>query len=290
MIEKGVDTWVKRYNKAIELINSDWNGLYSKLEQYQLKHRNSIDGMDSLKTAWDNANDAAKTYMGTMNNIINLRNTIGNEIGISPYDADVDANGLVALSGRGGATVSSGAINIIQRMYDRSKKWYGKSENEQTQMANESVKDGNQLKSVYGMDVSRDKNGVWWYGNKKLFEWAISQGLIYHNGGAIGGKYSQAGKEIMAVVKTGELTLNEEQQKNLTKILSGPNKALMSLLGTYTMKPTGIPGIGETFAPNIEVNVTATPGTRDSDARRYGEIAADAALDRLYDAFKRRGK
>lgn len=100
--------------------------------------------------------------------------------------------------------------------------------------------------------------------------------LVFHYGGIVGGRCTRTGEEIVAVVKTGELVLNQQQQENLAKLLTGPNRALISVLGLHTMKPANVAEVGNTFAPHVEVSVNTMPGTSGADACRCGEIAADA--------------
>lgn len=61
-VEKSVDSWQKLYEKAIKRINGDWDGLYKDLMEYEQEHRDSIDGPDSLVTAWKNATAAMQAY------------------------------------------------------------------------------------------------------------------------------------------------------------------------------------------------------------------------------------
>lgn len=61
-VEKSVDSWQKLYEKAIKRINGDWDGLYKDLMEYEREHRDSIDGPDSLVTAWKNATAAMQAY------------------------------------------------------------------------------------------------------------------------------------------------------------------------------------------------------------------------------------
>ena len=60
--EESVDSWAKLYQKAIKRINGDWDGLYKDLQKYEEKHRDSIDGPNSLVTAWQSATSAMKEY------------------------------------------------------------------------------------------------------------------------------------------------------------------------------------------------------------------------------------
>ena len=57
ILEDSVDDWMSLYRKAIKMLSSDWEGMYSKLQAYNDKYCDSIDGIDSLKTAWENVED-----------------------------------------------------------------------------------------------------------------------------------------------------------------------------------------------------------------------------------------
>ena len=60
--KEAVDSWQKLYEKAIKRINGDWDGLYKDLMKYEKEHRDSIDGPDSLVSAWHSATSAMKEY------------------------------------------------------------------------------------------------------------------------------------------------------------------------------------------------------------------------------------
>ena len=60
--KESVDSWQKLYEKAIKRINCDWDGLYKDLMKYEQEHRDSIDGPDSLVSAWHSATSAMKEY------------------------------------------------------------------------------------------------------------------------------------------------------------------------------------------------------------------------------------
>lgn len=62
ILEDSVDDWMSLYRKAIKMLSSDWEGMYSKLQAYNNKYCDSIDGIDSLKTAWENVDAVVKQY------------------------------------------------------------------------------------------------------------------------------------------------------------------------------------------------------------------------------------
>lgn len=60
--KESVDSWAKLYQKAIKRINGNWDELYRQLSRYEQEHRDSIDGPNSLVTAWQSATSAMKEY------------------------------------------------------------------------------------------------------------------------------------------------------------------------------------------------------------------------------------
>ena len=84
-IKESVDTWAKVYALAIDRINNDWEGLYADLQVYMEKYRTSIDGPDSLVTAFTTVNNLIKEMGINLNNldIEDLYNSVGVDPGQS---------------------------------------------------------------------------------------------------------------------------------------------------------------------------------------------------------------
>lgn len=80
ILEDSVDDWMSLYRKAIKMLSSDWEGMYSKLQAYNDKYCDSIDGIDSLKTAWENVDAVVKQYGY---DVEAARNS-GGDLGIAP--------------------------------------------------------------------------------------------------------------------------------------------------------------------------------------------------------------
>ena len=53
--------------------------------------------------------------------------------------------------------------------------------------------------------------------------------------------------------------------------------------------PVGSVSNGETFSPIVTVNISHNGNMTDADAKRYGRLVADSALQNLGDAFSKRG-
>ena len=102
--------------------------------------------------------------------------------------------------------------------------WMVSDSSLQSSLSNQNIELADRLKSVLGADIHRDANGVWWIGNKKLYD-------AYHSGGIVGNKPSLKQREVMAVLEEGEAVLDEEKEKNLFKVVDFIS-ALSERLGT----------------------------------------------------------
>ena len=129
----------------------------------------------------------------------------------------------------------------------------------------------------------------------------------FHTGGFVGDYKSLKQNEVMAVLQKGEAVLDKQKENALYKLVDFA-ALLQKKLGTSI--DTGLLGMltraatpsmptatayaanaagGMNFAPTITVEINHSGSLSEADARRYGDIAADAALDKLSDAFGRRG-
>lgn len=289
-----IDTWQKKYDKAIKMIDEDWAGTYSKIIDYSKEFSNSIDGQDSIKTACDNVTEAIKEWGVQLKNVEGIYKNVGETLGKAPSIASVGADGSVNLTGTSNLPASKNPYkaeveNLLKQMEANSKEWHKSDAEGRKTLAQRNQQIGKNELPRYGIVPTYD-DGDWKLGNELLYDWARKNGYVFHKGGVVGanGKF---GEEVMAVVKTGELVLTEEQQRNLAKVLSGPNQALMSILGSYTMRPGKLADAGgNTFAPAIDVTINHNGTLTDSDARRYGDTVANTALEKLREAFVKRGK
>lgn len=128
----------------------------------------------------------------------------------------------------------------------------------------------------------------------------------YHDGGIV--NESNLDKdEVLAILQKGEIVLNEAKQQGLYRIIDFQEE-LSKRLGIVVrdMPVTGaspdVSGIlhditGETvdnrsslvFEPHIEVRIEHNGAIAPEDAKTFGTQIADTALNKLYEAFERRG-
>lgn len=258
------------------MLESDWDGMYSKLQAYNDKYCDSIDGLDSLKTAWENATAAVKEYNG---NVTAARNS-GGDLGIAPTNpigSNLVSNGVD----------ETGVRTVVEQMRANSKAWHTADAAERKRLEDENLKLGNSL-AQYGLKVVRDEpTGVWYIdhiGGTRLFD-------KYHTGGVVGNQPTNNDREVLALLEKGELVLDEKKKRSLfamfdrlSAVASNAAAARMS----YRIDNTSTKA-GDVFAPNVSVVINHDGDMDDSDARHYGQITADAVLEKLRTAFNRRG-
>lgn len=338
-IKKSVDSWVKRYKEAISRIDNDWDGLYADLMAYQEKYRDSIDGPDSLKTAWENATEARKKY----NNFEDAWSGIRDENALNPNGssmgsgadilAQMQANSAYTL--RTGKSLHSENKRLADQYYEETgqKLVFGKDnywhfDNENGAIAYEvegSVAQSNpytagtasrgatgdvvkwiQYQLVKGVGYQQPIDGTYWTtteGNVRDFQ--KNHGLrqtgsvdsatlkklrAYHTGGVVDGTGAINDQEVLAILKRGELVLNDTQKKTLRRMIGDVSDILRPIKRGRRYITDPIRPISElmNIAPSLNVNVYAN-GTTDAEARRCGRIIGDTALTQLKEAFTKRG-
>ena len=308
-IEKSIDTWVKKYEQAIDRIDNDWDGLYKDLLDYQEEYRDSIDGIDSFETAWRNVEDTiidvneniADSISSTIKGIEDIYQAIEN-VGVNPgtpnldddgaWDGTVSGGASSATSSKYSSLVSEKGRSIVQKMYNNSVK----------AASNPSLRDtlnqqNHDLAADYYWQTGDElyynaPSGTWHIGDSYSdpFLYEVYGLKKYHTGGYVGNEGTINDREVLSVLEKGELVLTKGHQFNLKKILSDMYaivKAMTSInLPSFSTSATSPNG---NFNANVEVNITHNGSMTDDDAKRYGSIAGDAALKKLYAAFNKRG-
>lgn len=191
---------------------------------------------------------------------------------------------------------------VVEAMKANSAAWNNADYNTQVRLAELNEDLAKRLSSFLGVQITRTPGGVWMLGSSPLYD--VKK---FHSGGIAGGNGTIKQNEIMAILKKGESVLDSKREEALYKtvdfvqILSDKigrvidRGGLSSLLGGSAMSlfaPMGravASGVGTmNFAPTV--NVTISGGNlNEENARRYGNVAADAVLDQLKTAFTKRG-
>lgn len=128
----------------------------------------------------------------------------------------------------------------------------------------------------------------------------------YHTGGVVGSGNSSK-KEILALLESGEIVLNDNKQDSLYEVIDFQtelSKRLGVAIGSLGLQTTPVrafsnidnvaPNVSDVtssvvFNPQIEVQINHSGNMNDNDAKRYGEQIANTAIEKLYGAFERKG-
>lgn len=280
ILEDSVDDWMSLYRKAIKMLSSDWEGMYSKLQAYNDKYCDSIDGIDSLKTAWENVDAVVKQYGY---DVEAARNS-GSDLGIAPTNpigSNLVNNGIN----------EEGVKSIVAQMRANMNAWHVAYANgdktEQKRLSDENLRLGSSL-GQYGLKVVRDEpTGVWYIdhiGGTRLFD-------KYHTGGVVGNQPTNNDREVLALLEKGELVLDDKKKQSLFAMFDRLSAAASNAAAakmSYRIGDTSDKA-GDVFSPSVSVTINHDGNMDDDDARRYGQITADAVLEKLRTAFNRRG-
>lgn len=282
ILEDSVDDWMSLYRKAIKMLSSDWEGMYSKLQAYNNKYCDSIDGIDSLKTAWENVDAVVKQYGY---DVEAARNS-GGDLGIAPTNpigSNLVNNGIN----------EEGVKSIVAQMRSNMNAWHVAYANgdkaEQKRLSDENLRLGSSL-GQYGLKVVRDEpTGVWYIdhiGGTKLFD-----KYKYHTGGVVGNHPTNNDREVLALLEKGELVLDDKKKQSLFAMFDRLSAAASNAAAAkmnYRIGDTSDKA-GDVFSPSVSVTINHDGNMDDDDVRRYGQITADAVLEKLRTAFNRRG-
>ena len=366
--EESVDSWAKLYEKAIQRIDGDWDGLYRDLQKYEAIHRDSIDGPNSLVTAWQNATSAMREYNNSFEDAYNGAPNYGLNPNASQSPEaqailkQMQANSAMAKAM--GTTVVDGRdlhaenqalaeqyyqLTGQRLVYDNgwrldysggSPAYDVPAPGEKTQ-PKDTASGGNAYKATVAqydappsgtLKEGSSGAGVKWlqYYLKQLgfFNYAVdgyfysrtkdalkrfqamaklSQDGIYgpktraalpnyHTGGIVGNAGAINDTEVLALLKKGEWVLDDTRKQNLKAMFAGLKQAASGMMGTsvmsrmQTMQPAMATGGGDTFAPHIEVAIQHNGQMTDKDAKKYGNMVANTAIEQLRTAFVKRGK
>lgn len=290
-VEDEISSEEKLYRAAIERINSDWGGLYQDILDWNYKAGSSIES--EIIEKWALASEAVQRYGSFV--AAAQATAAGNNLGDSfSYDYDQSA---------GDPAATAAANTIVERMKANAAAWHGASKSEQARLSAENEQLAQQLAQYVGAMPTKDHSGVWWLNGQKLFDIYPK----YHQGGVVGGLQNEKQKELLTVLKDGELVSTAQMQERTIELIDFADniakrlKALPYMNGfgsllkndVLTALPKLTPAQGGSqsmvFSPSIWVTIQHNGSVSDSDAEVYGNKIADITLGKLSEAFGKKG-
>lgn len=192
---------------------------------------------------------------------------------------------------------------VVAAMKANSELWKSADGSGKTDLEKKNEDLAANLANFLGKQITKTRAGVWMLGNTPLFD--VKK---FHTGGIVGGAKTLRQSEVMALLQKGEAVLDEKRETALYKtvdfvqLLSDKighaidRGRLSSLLGgtgasfAASAVPALAGGIGTmNFSPTIQITFANTGDMSESQARKYGSIAAESALQQLKAAFSQRG-
>lgn len=164
--------------------------------------------------AWYTANDAQRTSLETSQQALvkQWKDETGEQLN-RVNGTWYRPNGQAMYSS---ADIADQAIPmIVSAMKANSNSWANASRSTKDALSAENKKLGGYLQGLTGQSVTIDSNGVWWIGNRKLYD-------VYHGGldkGYVGSNTGSA-DEILAILRKGELVLTKEQYTKIAQTLA----------------------------------------------------------------------
>lgn len=127
--------------------------------------------------------------------------------------------------------------NIVSAMKANSSQWANASDSQKSSLANDNERLATYVRNLTGKNVTRDNDGIWWIGDKKLYD-------IYHKGGIVGGNGDIKSNEVLSLLEKGELVLDDRKKDSLYKYMD---------ISTYIMEKFGavVDNIGTATRSNI---------------------------------------
>lgn len=246
-----------------------------------------------IVSAWNLAAEAVQRYGSFV--AAAQATAAGNSLGDSTsYDYAQSADDPAAIAA---------ANSIVEKMKANAAAWHGASKAEQQRLSAENEQLAQQLAQYVGAMPTKDRSGTWWLNGQRLFDIYPK----YHQGGVVGDPHNSQQKEILAVLKNGELVSTDKMQErtielidfasNIAKRLqalpymNGFSSILKNDVLTALPKPALMQGGSQSmvFSPSIQVTIQHNGSVSDSDAELYGNKIADITLGKLSEAFGKKG-
>lgn len=197
---------------------------------------------------------------------------------------------------------------IVTKMKANSAAWTYADDTTRNALSQQNIDLGNRIAGLTSDKVYRDKDGVWWIGNKKLYE-------SYHRGGVVGDPTLKQ-NEVMAVLEKGEAVLDKKKEGALYQIVDFASKlsekigsvidasALNSLFGSrrnadILSSLSGVDkrinslgsDIGGCHIDKIEVTapIQVVQKLDEHDIKRHSTMIGELSAEYIKEGFRRRG-
>lgn len=309
VLENTISSEEKLYSAAISRINNEWDTLYSDLCDWAYNYGNVT--INTLTEAWNAASQAVQQYGSYLNAVATTQSQL------SAIDNASSSNVIGTMGDydtSGGATMSR-VKEIVAQMKANSIQHGSEDDAGKLRLNKENLRLGEELQSLIGRTVVRGDDGVWYLdkvGGAQLY--ATYPYSTYHTGGIVGDQATAEQDELFALLKKGEVVLNEPQQQVLYRVLDS-SETLASKLGISSLYGNMNGSIyAETQSQNavkrdaqqaqgsvtgaqqninvqnqIPVQIMVSEKLDKNDIKRLGRIIGEISSKEIYESYRRSG-
>lgn len=209
----GIHGIVGAISATLSQIEADIQRRYSENAANEI-----IAQMEKNSEAWFTADKSTRDALHQQN--VALAGQLSAITGQTTYSSngrwyDKDGNPLYEID------KDSVAKDVVSKMKENSAAWADSSDSKRKELSDENMRLGNSLKSLLGENVYRGKDGVWYIGNRRLFD-------VYHSGGIVGGG-DHSDNERLAVLLNHEAVLTSDQLSDVSDTMSAYSKIIKDI-------------------------------------------------------------
>lgn len=229
ILEDTISSEEKLYQLAIQRINNEWDTLYQDLINWNYQYGSSTES--ELVSAWNAASQAVQQYGSYLNAVATTQSQL------SAIDNASSSNVIGTMGDydtSGGATMSR-VKEIVAQMKANSIQHGSEDDAGKLRLNKENLRLGEELQGLIGRTVVRGNDGVWYLdkvGGAQLY--STYPYSTYHTGGIVGDDATPKQDEMFALLKKGEVVLNEPQQQVLYRVLDS-SETLARKLGISSL-------------------------------------------------------
>lgn len=324
-IKKGTQSYERLWHQAVDSLEKDWQGMYQKIIAFNTEYGNSLNS--EITSKWEQAIKAVQRYGSVVEALEGVKSDENIGVDQTPdyaiYQATVRQNIasmkansirwltadthtrdlLAAENERLGVEAGLNKVNGAWYL-PNGERAYQLSEDEYRKPISERIIE---LESMLLKTSGAARDAI--YEEIRYLKQTLADLKAigaFHTGGIVGTPNLKQ-NEVMAVLQKGEVVLDRQKESALYKLvdfatilqtkigkvfdasmLSAMSRSATPTIPSSQLYASGAGG-GFNFAPSVTVEINHSGELSENDARRYGDIVADAALEKLTDAFGRRG-
>lgn len=208
-------------------------------------------------------------------------------------------NGAVSNIGSTSILPQQQIPDYVAQMKQNSQSWHTANSNgdkaEMDRLAQENERIAQMLKTLFGLDIWKNAAQGKWY--IRLNGQEVPLFDAYHQGGVVSGYPTRNNKEVLALLEKGEVVMDDGKQGNFLAMIKRSAQIMREQMAyTFSKAASSLPwnapedaGNLGGFSPTFQFTFNHNGPMTEEDAKRYGEVAADTALDKLWSTLQKRG-